>query len=75
MLIELFTQLKGFKFLTTLLLVFNKIENEDRTKYENFYSGSKAEITINESDIDDVFETIYTTIITNIQKYLGNGSG
>ena len=25
------------------------------------YSNSKAEIIINESDIDDVFESIYTT--------------
>ena len=40
-----------------------------------FYSNSKAEIIINESDIDDVFQSIYTTIITNIQKSLGKGSG
>ena len=24
----------------TLVLVFNKIENEDKTKYDNFYSSS-----------------------------------
>ena len=29
---------------------------------------------INESDIDDVFESTYTTIISNIQKSLGKGS-
>ena len=29
---------------------------------------------INESDIDDVFESTYTTIISNIQKFLGKGS-
>ena len=28
-----------------------------------FYSNSKAEIIINESDIDDAFESIYTIII------------
>ena len=61
--------------MTTLVLVFKKIESEDKTKYENFYSSSKAEIIINESDIDDVFRSIYTTIITNIQKSLGKGSG
>ena len=33
----------------------------------------KAEIIINESDIDDVFESIYTTVIPNIHKYLGKG--
>ena len=32
----------------------------------------KAEAIINESEIDDVFESIYT-IISNIQKYLGKG--
>ena len=29
---------------------------------------------INESDIDNVFESIYATTITNIQKSLGKGS-
>ena len=74
-LIELFTQLKGFKFVTTLVLVFKKIESEDKTKYDNFYPSSKAEIIVNESDIDNVFQSIYNTIITNIQKSLGKGSG
>ena len=72
-LIELVIQLKGFKFVTALVLVFKKIESEDKTKYDNFYSGSNAEIIINESDIDDVFNSIYTTVITNIQKSLGKG--
>ena len=56
--------------MTTLVLVFKKIESEDKTKYYTFYSNSKAEIIINENDID-VFESIYTTIISNIQKSLG----
>ena len=38
---ELLTQLKGFKFVTTLLLVLKKIESEDKTKYETFYSSPK----------------------------------
>ena len=53
---ELSTQLKGFKSVTTLVLVFKKTESEDKTKYDNFYSSSKAEISINESDIDDVLQ-------------------
>ena len=61
--------------MTTLVLVFKKIESEDKTTFDNFYSNSKAEVIINESDIDDVFQSIYTTIIRNIQKLLGNGSG
>ena len=55
--------------------MFKKIECEAKTKYDNFYSNSKAEIIVNESNIDDVFQSIYTTIITNIQKSLGKGSG
>ena len=50
--------------MTTLVLVFKKIESEDKRKYDNFYSSSKAQIIINESDIDDVW-----------QKSLGKGSG
>ena len=30
---------------------------------------------VNESDINNVFESIYTTIISNIQKSLLKGSG
>ena len=41
-LIELLTQLKCFKFVTSLVLVFKKIESEDRTKYGNFYSSSQG---------------------------------
>ena len=55
--------------MTTLVFVFKMIESEDKTKYDNFFSSSKAEIIINESD-NNVFQKTYTTIITNIQKYL-----
>ena len=54
-LIELLTRLKGFKFVITLNLVFKKIKREDKSKYDNIYSNSKAEIIINESDTDDLF--------------------
>ena len=55
--------------------MFKKIKVEDKTKYDNFYSSSKAKIIINESGIDDMLQSIYTTIITNIQKSLGKSSG
>ena len=55
--------------------MFTKIENEYNTKYDHFYSSSKAETVINEMNIDDVFESIYTTVITNLQKSLGECSG
>ena len=41
-LIELLTKLKGSKFVTTLVLLFKKIESEDKTKHNNFYSSSKT---------------------------------
>ena len=50
------SELREFKFVTTLVLVFEKIESEDNDTYDTFYSNSKAEIFINESDIDDVFQ-------------------
>ena len=50
-------------------------ESEDKTKNDNFYSSSKAEIIINESDIDNVFQSIYNRVMTNIQKSLGKASG
>ena len=61
--------------MATLVLEFKKIEREDQTKYDTFSLHSKAETFINESDIDDVFKSIYTTIISNIQNFLGTGSG
>ena len=60
--------------MTTLVLVFKKIESDNKTKYDTFYSNSNAPIITNESDIEDVFQSIYTTIISNIQKSLGKGS-
>ena len=47
-----------FKFVTTLALVFKKIVSEDASKYDSIYSSSKEEIIINESDIDDVFQSM-----------------
>ena len=61
--------------MTALVLVFKKTESEDETKYDTFYSNSKAEIIISECDTDDVFQSIYTTIISNMQKSLGKGLG
>ena len=56
---QLLTELRGFKFMATLVLMLKKIESEDKTKYDTFYSHSKAE-TVGESD--DVFESFYTTV-------------
>ena len=37
--------------------------------------NSKAEAIINESNLDDVFESIYITIVSNMQKSLRKDSG
>ena len=63
------TELREPKFVTTLVLVFKKIESDDKTKYDTFYSHSKAETIINEKDIDDAIESIYTTIISSIKIF------
>ena len=55
--------------------MLKKIESEDETKYDTFYSNSDTDIIINESDNDDVFESVYTTLKSNAQKHLGKGSG
>ena len=51
------------------------MENDDETKFTTFYSNTKAEASINESYTDDIFESFYTKIIYNIEKYFGKGSG
>ena len=58
-----------------LVLVFKNIESENKTKSDTFYPNLKAETIINKSDIDDLFESIYAIIMSNIQKSLWNGSG
>ena len=71
--IDLLTKWRGFKFVTTSVLVFKKIWSEDKTKYDTFYSNSKAKTIINESNTDDAFKAIYTTVLSDIQKSLGKG--
>ena len=69
--INVLPEFRGFKFETTLVLVFKKNKNDNETKYTIFYSNLKVQTVFNESDIDDIFESFYTTITSNIQKYLG----
>ena len=67
--------MKCFKFITTSVLDFKIIQSDDKTLYNTFYLHWKAETIINESNSDNVFESIYSIIISNIQKSLGQGSG
>ena len=55
--------------MTTLVLVFKKIESNDKTNYDTFYSYSKAETIINKNNTDDFLESISTTIISNTKIF------
>ena len=68
------TQLEGFKFVKALVSMFKKTQNENKTKYDTFYSRSKGERVITETEINDVFESIYTAFTWNIEKVLGKYS-
>ena len=60
--------------MTALVLEIKKIESDDKAKYNTFCSNSKAETIINESDIDDVFESIYgMSNLKNLQEKLKAG--
>ena len=67
-LMDLFTELKGFKFVTTLVLEFIKIQIDNKTLYSTFYLNQNEAIT-NESDIDDIFESIYSIKQTKIYMF------
>ena len=55
--------------MTTLVIEFKKIESADATKYVTFYSNSKAETIVNESDIDDAsILRLYQTYKKNLEK-------
>ena len=69
---DLLYEVRGFKFVA-LVSEFRKVESDDGRKYITCYSNSKAETIMNQSDIHIVFELIYGTIISNIQKVFGNG--
>ena len=58
----------------TLILVFKEVASDDETKYSTLYSYSKTETVVNQSDIDDLFESIYSTVISNIQNSEGKDS-
>ena len=58
--------MKGFKFMTTLVLEFTKEESYHETNCSTFYLSLNAKTNINDNYIDDVF-------VSNLQKFLGKG--
>ena len=71
------TELSVLRIKTHLRISFRvkKIGNDDKTKYGTFYSHSETKATINKSDIDDVFELIYTTLCQTHKTFLRKDSG
>ena len=65
-------KLQGCEFVATLALEFIKLKNDNKTIYCTSYLNSKAETVINESLMDDIFESISSTIISNIQDHNTN---
>ena len=61
--------------MTTLVLEFKRTKNVDKTKYCTFYLTSNAETITNNSDIGDGFKSIYSTILSSVQKSLKKGLG
>ena len=56
---DLLNERKIFKFVKTFVLEFKRFESDDKTTYSTFSLSSKAETTINDSDIDDTFKSVY----------------
>ena len=60
--------------MTILVLEFEKRESDEK-KNDTFCLNSKAETIINESYIDDVFQPIYSAVISDMQKLLRKAPG
>ena len=54
--------------MTTLVLVLTKIESKNKTKYDNFYSSSKAVTIIIESEIKNVTRIIIQEELQKLTK-------
>ena len=59
----LLTDIKNLKFVNTFVLGFKKIESDDETNDATFNSSEKTETIVNDSDIHELFESIYSKII------------
>ena len=60
--------MKGFKFVATLVSEFKNIQSCGKIQHGTFYLNPKTETIINENDIDDVFQSFYSTIIIKYTK-------
>ena len=57
--------------MTTLVFKFKKIQSNHKTLHCIFCPNSKVKTITNESDIDNLFKSIYSSVISKIKKSLG----
>ena len=65
-LIDLLLELRGSKFVTTLVLSFKKTESEDKRNYDTFIRTQNPQLSMKRTLM--MFSTNYTTIIRNIKN-------
>ena len=70
---HLLNEIRGLKFVITLVIKLKEIKYE--SKYSTFYSNSKAETVIHNADIDSIFESICSMIVTKMWKFQAEGLG
>ena len=67
-------ELKGFKYIETLKVTFEK-QLEDEIITKNAYFNSKTKILINENEINEVLQTSRQELIKAIGQWISEGSG
>ena len=67
-------ELKGFKYIETLKVTFEK-QLEDETTIKTAYFNSKTKTLINENEINEVLQTSRQELIGAIGQWISEGSG
>ena len=67
-------ELKGFKYIETLKVIFEK-QLEDETTIKTAYFNSKTKTLINENEINEVLQTSRQELIKAIGQWISEGSG
>ena len=67
-------ELKGFKYIETLKITFEK-QLEDETTIKTAYFNSKTKTLINENEINEVLQTSRQELIGAIGQWISEGSG
>ena len=67
-------ELKGFKYIETLKMTFEK-QLENKTTIKTAYFNSKTKTLINENEINEVLQTSRQELIKAIGQWISEGSG